>query len=146
MPTGAVDRVLHYVGLLFLFSLASTFAWWVGAQAARCECRRIMHALACGMRIFVYSICLLCILVALLAFNIGPGDPRSTLYGWIHLGGTVWISGPSAWRAFRTRGPSLVVILVVGWALILAVGYLAANMSPDFRDIVANLPHYLAKD
>lgn len=143
MPTGAVDRALHYVGLLFLFSLASTFAWWAGAQVARNECRSLMHALACAMRIFFYSVCLLCILVALLAFNIGPADPRSTLYGWIHLGGTVWISGPSAWRAFRTKGPRLVAILGVGWALIAAAGFLATRASPGFSEVVKNLPGYL---
>ncbi|MHC4956921.1 MAG: hypothetical protein ACYTGN_01000 [Planctomycetota bacterium] len=145
MPADAVPRALHYVGLLFLFSLASTFAWWAGASVARAECRRLLHALACGMRIFFYSICLLCILVALRAFDIGPRDPRSTLFSWIHLGGTVWISAPSAWRAFRTKGAKLVIILVVGWALMLSAGFLATQLSDGFADLVAELPYALSR-
>lgn len=145
MPDGAVDRALHYVGLLLLFTLLSTFAWWIGAQVARVECRRLLHALSCGMRIFFYSICLLCILVVARTFGIGPSDPRSTLFSWIHIGGTVWISGPSAWRAFREKGPRLAVILVVGWAVLLGAGYAAMQGSADFRGVVENLPRFLAK-
>lgn len=145
MPPGAVDRALEYVALLFLLTLASTFAWWIGAAVARCEYRRLLSALACSMRIFFYSICLLCILVALRAFNIGPRDPRSTLYSWIHIGGTLWICGPSAWRAFREKGVKLVVVLVVAGALCFVVGWGAMQLDSGFRHIIENLPRYLAK-
>ena len=89
-PEGAVARALEYVGLLFLLCLAGTFPFWAAAQAARSEYR--LSALAFSMRVFFYSICLLCILVALRSFDLAPRDPRSTLFGWIHLGGTVLMS------------------------------------------------------
>ena len=98
MPEGAVPRALEYVGLLFLLCLASTFAWWAAANVARAEYRRLLSALACSMRIVFYSVCLLAILVAARSLHLAPQDPRSTLFGWIHLAGTVWITVPSAWR------------------------------------------------
>lgn len=143
MPDGAVPRALHYVGLLLLLSLASTFPWWAAAHLARTEYRRLLSALACAMRLFFYSICLLCILVAARSLHLGPDDPRSQLFSWIHLGGTVLISGPSAWRAFRAKGPRLAVVLVVGWALCLGLGALAAWLSPGFRQMMIDLPRYL---
>ena len=145
MPTGAVDRALEYVAVLLLLTLASTFAWWAGAHVARCEYRRLLSALACSMRIFFYSICLLCILVALRAFNLAPHDPRSTLFGWIHIGGTIWICAPSAWRAFRQKGPRLVAALIIGWMLCAAAGWGAYQASDGFRFIIDNLPRYLSK-
>ena len=42
-----VPRVLHYVGLLLLLTLASTFPWWAAANAVRAEYRRLLSALAC---------------------------------------------------------------------------------------------------
>ena len=92
-----VPRALYHVAFLFLLCLLSTFPWWVAATLARAEYRRLLSALACSMRIFSYSICILCILVALKAFHVEPGDPRSRLLGWIHLGATLWITIPSAW-------------------------------------------------
>ncbi len=145
MPAGAVDRALQYVAVLLLLSLASTFAWWAAAQVARCEYRRLLSALACSMRIFFYSICLLCILVALRSFNIGPRDPRSTLFSWIHIGGTIWICLPSAWRAFRVKGGRLVVLLGVAGALCFVGGFGAMQLSDGFRLIIENLPRYLTK-
>jgi len=145
MPAGAVPRALEYVGLLFLLSLASTFPWWLAAQVARAEYRRLLSALACSMRIFFYSICLLCILVAARSLNLGPSDPRSTLFGWIHLGGTVWICAPSAWRAFRIRGPRLVLLLVVGWAACAALLAFAFVVSTHFADAIRDLPRYLSR-
>jgi len=137
--------VLEYVGLLFLLTLASTFAWWIGAQVARTEYRRILSALACGMRVFFYSICLLCILVVARGLDIGPKDPRSELFGWIHLGGTVWVTIPSAWRAFRARPREVVVIVAVGWVVCVAAGFVAFTFSEGFRGVVLDLPRYLSK-
>ena len=145
MPQDPVPRVLEYVGLLLLFTLASTFAWWAAANLVRVEYRRLLSALACGMRIFFYSICLLCILVALVSLNLAPGDPRSTLFGWIHIVGTVAISWPSAWRAFRARGPRLAALVATGLAICAGVGWLAAAASPEFRTVAGDLPRYLSK-
>lgn len=145
MPDGAVARALEYVGLLLLLTLASTFAWWLGAQAARTEYRRVMSALACAMRVFFYSICLLCILVLARSLDIGPHDPRSTLFGWIHLGGTAWVTIPSAWRAFRARPREVAVIVAVGWVVCAGVGWAAMALSADFREVVRDLPRYLSK-
>lgn len=143
MPEGAVPRALLYVAWLFLLCLASTFPWWLAATAARAEYRRLLSALACAMRIFFYSICLLCILVAAKSLHLAPSDPRSTLFAWIHVGGTVWITAPSAWRAFRTKGLRLVLLLAVGWAACAAAGLLAWAVSPGFRWFLANLPRFL---
>ena len=65
-----VERALHHVAFLFLLCLASTFPWWAAANLARAEYRRLLSALACSMRVFCYSICILCILVALLSLNL----------------------------------------------------------------------------
>jgi hypothetical protein len=138
-----VPRVLHYVGLLFLLTLASTFPWWAAANAVRAEYRRLLSALACGMRIFFYSTCLLCILVVLQSLHLGPDDPRSTLFGRIHLAGTVAISVPSAWRAFRVRGARLAALVAIGLALAAALGWVAAQASPGFRTVLHDLPRQL---
>ena len=143
MPEGAVPRALEYVGLLFLLCLASTFAWWAAANVARTEYRRLLSALACSMRIFFYSVCLLAILVAARSLHLAPEHPQSTLFGWIHLAGTVWITVPSAWRAFRVRRARLAVVVVVGWLLCAGAGAVAALASPDFAYTVGNLPRYL---
>jgi len=140
MPQGAVPRALFYVAFLFLLCLASTFPWWAGANAARAEYRRLLSALACSMRIFAYSVCLLCILVAAKGLHLAPRDPRSTLFGWIHLGGTVWITIPSAWRSFRAKGPRLGLVLVTGWALTAALVGLGYVASTGFRRILVELP------
>ncbi len=146
MPTDAVPRTLQYVGLLFLLTLASTFPWWIAAQVARTEYRRILSALACSMRIFFYSVCLLCILVALRSFNIGPRDPRDTLFGWIHLGGTLLITIPSALRAFRESGPRLPLVVLLAWTLCAAAALLAARLDGGVREVLGNLPRYLATE
>jgi hypothetical protein len=143
MPEGAVPRALSYVLIVFILCLASTFAWWAAANVARTEYRRLMSALACSMRIFFYSICLLCILVALKSIHLAPDDPRSTLFSWIHIGGTIWICVPSAWRAFHDRGPRLVVLLAVGWALCAVAGWGLWHLSPAFRWTISNLPRFL---
>jgi len=139
-PEETVPRILYYVGLLFLFTLASTFAWWAAANVVRAEYRRLLHALACAMRIFFYSVCLLCILVALKTLHWAPADPRSTLFSWIHLGGTAWITGPSAWRAFRLKGTRLVALVAAGWAFCALLAGLACWLSPGFRDLARELP------
>jgi len=142
MP-GAVDRVLLYVGYLFFLCLASTVAWWAGARVAKTEFQSMTSALACSMRIFFYSICLLCILVLLRSFNWAPEDPQSTLFSWIHIGGTIWIVVPSAWRAFHDRRPRLVVALLIGG--LLTAGGIVAGMalSSDFRWVIENFPRFL---
>ncbi|MHC4817627.1 MAG: hypothetical protein ACYTF8_06205 [Planctomycetota bacterium] len=143
MPEGAVPRVLEYVGLLFLLCLASTFAWWAAANVARTEYRRLLSALACSMRIFFYSVCLLAILVAARSLHLAPEHPQSTLFGWIHLAGTVWITIPSAWRAFRVRRARLALVVAVGWLLSAGAGAAAALASPDFALKMGSLPRYL---
>ena len=140
MPQGAVPRALFYVAFLFLLCLGSTFPWWAAANAVRAEYRRLLSALACSMRIFAYSVCLLCILVAAKGLHLAPRDPRSTLFGWIHLGGTVWITIPSAWRSFRVKGPRLALLLATGWALtavLVGLGYVASS---GFRRILVEMP------
>jgi hypothetical protein len=145
MPDGPVARVLEYVLLLFTFCLASTFAWWLAALAARTEFRSLMSALACSMRFFFYSICLLCILVALRYLGLEPADPRNPLFGWVHLAGTAFVSVPCAWRAFRQRGPRLVLAVALFWAMVLAVGWIAARVVPGFEGLVRALPEYLSR-
>lgn len=142
MP-GAVPRVLLYVGFLFFVCLASTFAWWAGAQAARTEFRSMTSALSCSMRIFFYSICLLCILVLARSMNWAPEDPRSELFSWIHLYGTIWITIPSCWRAFRDRRPRLVVAIVVGLGLTSLAIWAGARYWPDFAFYVEFFPRFL---
>jgi hypothetical protein len=143
MPEGVVPRALEYVGLLFLLCLASTFAWWAAANVAHAEYRRLLSALACSMRIFFYSICWLAILVAARSLHLAPEHPQSTLLGWIHLAGTVWITVPSAWRAFRVQRARLARLVAVGWLLSAAGGALAALASSDFRAVMGDLPRYL---
>lgn len=140
-----VDRALHHVAFLFLLCLASTFPWWAAATLARAEFRRLLSALACSMRIFCYSICLLCILVALLSLNLAPKDPRSTLFGWIHIGGTLWITVPSAWRSFRERGPRLALTVGLGWTFSALLFGAAWAVSPGFRHAAAAMPEVLSR-
>lgn len=144
MPEGAVPRVLEYVVLVFWFCLASTFPWWAAAGLARAEYRRLLSALACSMRVFFYSVCLLAILVAARSLHLAPEDPRSTLFGWIHLAGTVLITVPSAWRAFRVRGARLAWVVSIAWVLCAVAGIVAALIDPDVRQLMANLPRYLS--
>jgi hypothetical protein len=117
MPGTGPERFLFYVGFVLLLGQASTFPWWAAANIARTEYRSLLSAFACAMRWFFYSICLLCILVAAQSFGWAPKDPKSTLFGWIQIGGMVWISVPSAWRAFRQKGPRLVLAVLIAWAL-----------------------------
>jgi len=145
MPTALVPRVLEYVGWLFAFSLASTFVWWGAAQLARAEYRSLLSALACSMRWFFYSICLLCILVAAQSLHLGPADPRSTLLGWIHLAGSVWITIPCAWRAFRQKGPRLLAVVLLAWIGLAVAGTLSMYLSRGFAQVVHQLPRYLAR-
>ena len=113
--------------LLFSICLVSTFTFWAAAQIARTEYRSLMSALACTMRLFFYSISLLCILVAATTFNFGPSDPRDPTMGWIQIGGTIWIVFPCVWRAFRQKGPRMVVCAVL--AIVLS-GALIASSRP----------------
>ena len=145
MPVEPVPRVLEYVGVMLLLALASTFPWWAAANIMRAEYRRLLSALACSMRWFFYSICLLCILVALSAFNLAPEDPTDTLFGWIHLLGSVWITVPCAWRSFRSRGARLLGIVAIGLTLCAAAGWLVGLASGEFSAIVRDLPRYLTK-
>jgi hypothetical protein len=144
-PEGVVARALEYVGLLFFLCLASTFPFWVAAQLARSEYRRLLSALAFSMRLFFYSVCLLCILVTLRSFDLAPRDPRSTLFGWIHLGGTFLICAPSAWRAFRVKGVRLFLLLLVGWSLCAVLLGLGMAAGEAFADRIVNLPRYLSR-
>lgn len=139
-----VDRALHHVAFLFLLCLASTFPWWAAANLARAEYRRLLSALACSMRIFSYSICLLCILVALLSLRLAPKDPRSTLLGWIHVLGSIWITIPSAWRSFRAGGARLVLVLALGWGFSVILFGLSWLMSPGFRYAIESMPRVLS--
>jgi hypothetical protein len=140
-----VARALENVGFLFLLCLASTFPWWAAATLARAEFRRLLSALACSMRIFCYSICLLCILVAMLGLQLAPKDPRSTLLGWIHVLGTLWITIPSAWRSFRVKGPRLALTVALGWAFSAALLGLGCALSPGFRLALLSMPEVLSK-
>lgn len=140
-----VPRALDHVAFLFLLCLASTFPWWAAAALGRAEYRRLLSALACSMRIFCYSICLLCILVALKAFHIEPDDPRSRILGWIHIGGTVWITIPSAWRSFRLKGARLLLVVGLGWAFSAALFGAAWAISPGFRHAAASMPEVLSR-
>ncbi|HEX5137899.1 MAG TPA: hypothetical protein VFY93_13060 [Planctomycetota bacterium] len=140
-----VYAALFHVAFLFLLCLASTFPWWAAAALARAEYRRLLSALACSMRIFCYSICILCILVALLSLNLAPEDPRSALFGWIHLGGTLFITIPSAWRSFRAKGARLLLLLLLGWALSAALFGAAWALSPGFRHAAEAMPRVLSR-
>ncbi len=140
-----VERALQHVAFLFLLCLASTFPWWAAASLGRAEYRRLLSALACSMRIFCYSICILCILVAMLSLNLAPRDPRSTLLGWIHIGGTIWVTIPSAWRSFRLKGGRLVLVVALGWALSAALFAAAWAASPGFRHAAASMPEVLSR-
>ena len=145
MPEEAVPRILFYVGLLFSICLASTFTFWAAAQIARTEYRSLMSALACTMRMFFYSISLLCILVAATTFNFGPADPRDPLMGWIQIGGTIWIVFPCVWRAFRQKGPRMVACALLAIVLSGAMIALAAFASPGFRQLVSEMPYALSR-
>ena len=145
MPVEVVPRILFYVGLLFMICLASTFPLWAAAQIARTDYRSLMSALACSMRIFFYSICLLCILVAAMSFNFGPADPRDPLLGWIQIGGTLWIVFPSAWRAFRQKGPRMVLCGVLAILFTGALVALAAWLSPAFDSLLREMPYALSR-
>jgi hypothetical protein len=139
-----VERALHHVAFLFLLCLASTFPWWAAANLARAEYRRLFSALACSMRIFSYSICILCILVAVLGLHLGPKDPRSTLLGWIHLGGTAWVTIPSAWRSFRVKGPRLMLTVALGWGISVILFGLSWAIAPGFRYAMESMPRVLS--
>jgi len=143
MVEGVVPRTLTYVGLLFTLCLASTFVWWAAAGLARPAHARIRNALACSMRLFAYSIFLLCILVLLKSLNLAPADPRSTLFSWIHLGATLLVSVFCAWRSFGSGGRRLVLLLGTAWGLGALAVWLAASAFPAFAALVRFLPRYL---
>ncbi|MHC4956478.1 MAG: hypothetical protein ACYTGZ_21770 [Planctomycetota bacterium] len=145
MPADPIPRVLFYVAVLFGLCLASTFPLWAAATIARTEYRSLMSSLACSMRIFFYAVCLLCILVALQSFNISPSDPRDPLFGWIQIGGTIWIVFPSGWRAFRQKGPRMAVCGVLAIVFSGALFAFGAWVSPAFRAILADMPYVLTK-
>ncbi len=140
-----VSRALENVGFLFLLCLASTFPWWAAAALARAEFRRPLSALACSMRIFCYSICLLCVLVAMLGLRLAPKDPRSTLLGWVHVLGTLGITIPSAWRSFRVKGSRLALTVLLGGALSAGLFGLACALSPGFRLALVSMPEVLSR-
>ncbi|MFI5403799.1 MAG: hypothetical protein ACHQ1G_12750 [Planctomycetota bacterium] len=140
-----VDRALHHVGFLFLLCLASTFPWWAAAMLARAEFKSLLSALACSMRVFCYSICLLCILVAMLGLQLAPRDPRSTLLGWIHIGSTLSITIPSAWRSFRVTRLRLVLTVALGWGFSVLLFLSAWTLSPGFRYAIASMPEILSR-
>jgi hypothetical protein len=145
MPEEIVPRILFYVGLLFMLCLASTFPLWAAAQIARTEYRSLMSSLACSMRIFFYAICLLCILVAAMSFNIGPADPRDPLLGWIQIGGTVWIVFPCVWRAFRQKGLRMVACALLAIALMGGLILAGAWLSPGFDALLKQMPYALSR-
>jgi hypothetical protein len=145
MGQALVDRALFHVAYLFLLCLLSTFPWWAAANIARAEYRRLLSALACSMRIFCYSICILCILVAMKTLHLEPNDPRSQLLGFVHLGGTAFVSGPSAWRSFRATGLRLALLLAVGWALFAALFGAAWLSSAGFRHAAGSMPRVLSQ-
>ncbi|MGQ0613206.1 MAG: hypothetical protein ACT4PV_05655 [Planctomycetaceae bacterium] len=145
MPLDPVERVLHYVGVLLLLATASTFPWWIAANLVRAEYRRVLSALACSMRHFFYSICLLCILVAGRSLHLEPIDPRSTLYRDLHLWGTLVIAFPCAWRAFRLKGPRMVLLVAIAAALSGGLFLAAATASPAFARTLAELPFALVR-
>jgi len=145
MPTGPVARALEYVLLLFTFSLASTFVWWLAASLLRLEYRSLLSSLACSMRFFFYSICLLCILVALRYLGLEPADPRSALFGWIHVAGSMVVSAPCAWRAFRQGGLKLIGVVAIFWGLTALLLYLATRLLPGLEGMLMNLPGYLSR-
>jgi len=145
MPADPIPRVLFYVAVLFGLCLASTFPLWLSANIARTEYRSLMSSLACSMRVFFYSVCLLCILVVLIALNLGPSDPRDPLLGWIQIGGTLWVVFPSAWRAFRQKGPRVVVCGVLAILFSGALFAAGAWLSPAFRVILREMPMVLAQ-
>ena len=145
MPADTIPRVLEYVGLLLVLALLSTFSWWMAATLARAEYRRLLSALACSMRWFFYSVCLLVILVVLRTLNMEPRDPHSRLFAWVHLGGSALISIPCAWRSFRVRGAQLLTVVGLAWlgyALLLA---LAFATSASLGEKLVLLPAYLAR-
>ena len=141
MPPYGPERFLFYTGWLLLLATASTVPWWAGATIARTEFRSLTSAFACSMRWFFYSVCLLCILVAAKAFGLSPEDSRSPLLGWIHVGGTVWIAVPSAWRAFRQKGPRLVVAVAVAFLLFAALLAAASWFVYGFRHTLLDMPN-----
>jgi len=145
MPADLIPRVLFYVAVVFGLCLAGTFPLWLSAVIARTEYRSLMSALACSMRVFFYSVCLLCILVALITFDVAPADPRDPLLGWIHIGGTLWIVFPSAWRAFREKGPRIAVCGTLAILLSSALFAAGAWISPAFRAILQDMPFVLSK-
>jgi hypothetical protein len=143
-PLAPVERALFHVAFLFLLCLASTFPWWAAAHLARAEYRRLLSALACSMRIFCYSICILCILVALLGLRVAPKDPRSELFGWIHIGGTIWVTVPSAWRSFRAKGLRLALTVALGWGFSVILFGVSWATVPGFRSAIESMPRVLS--
>ena len=61
------------------------------------------------------------------------------------IGGTLWVVFPSAWRAFRQKGPRVVACGVVAILLSAALFYSGALISPGFRSILTEMPYALAR-
>lgn len=127
MPVDPVPRTLFYIAWLLAFCLAATFPWWAAANAARTEFRSLTSAFAFTMRLYFYSICLLVILVCWKSLGFALPDP---LLARLHLGGTALLSGPCAWRAFRQKGPRLLLAVALGWILTAALGLLLWRIDP----------------
>lgn len=140
-----VPRMLFYVGWILAICLASTFPWWLAAQAARAEFSSLLSAFACTMRLFAYSVSLLVILVSVQSLNLAFTDPYSPLLNRTHLLGTAAITAPCAWRAFREKGLRLGLLLLLGWAFSAALALVLAWLSPVLKEEFARLPTWLAK-
>ena len=145
MPPYGPERFLVFTAWLLLFCTASTFCWWAAAHIARCEFRSLMSALACSMRWFFYAVCVLCILVTLVAFGLAPSDPRSRLFGWIQIGGMIWIAAPCCWRSFRERGKKLVAAYLLGLLFCGALLFAAMRASESVEHFVIAMPGVFSK-
>lgn len=126
-------RALHYVGMLFLLCGVSTPFWWAAARIVRAEYRGLMSAVACSMRVFFYSFCLLCVLVAARSLHLEPADPKSTLFRDVHAYGTLALAFPCAWRAFRVTRAKCVLLALLALAFAGGTGYVAWRLLPGFR-------------
>jgi len=142
MPVEPVPRALQYVGWLLAACLLLTFPWWAAARIARTEFRSLTSAFAFSMRLFFYSVSLLVILVVLKSLDFAPEEETTAR---IHLAGTVLLSGPCAWRAFRQKGPRLVAAVLLGWLLTAALGYALFRLVPEARLAMEAFPRYLVR-
>jgi len=145
MPSDPVGRTLHFVGMLLLLCGASTPAWWAAANLARTEFRGLMSAIACSMRLFFYSFALFCILYGARTLHWEPENPKSALFRDIHAYGTLLLSFPCAWRAFRVKGPRCALVVLLALALSGAAGAAAWALHPGFREALLEDYAYLIR-